>query len=57
MRCQACNAMLDEFESVRKNKATGEYYDLCSPCLYVVKETIWETEEAISLGPQEIPEE
>ena len=33
MRCQACDKNLNDWESVKKNKETGEYEDLCSKCL------------------------
>jgi hypothetical protein len=32
MRCAGCDRMLNSYESTRKNKTTGDYYDLCSPC-------------------------
>lgn len=32
MRCLACNAILTDYESTRKNKA-GEFIDLCSNCI------------------------
>ncbi len=32
MRCQGCDQMLNDYEATRKNKTTGEYYDLCGPC-------------------------
>lgn len=34
MRCKACNVALDDIESTRKDKQTGEYLDLCVKCLY-----------------------
>ena len=34
MRCKACNVALDDIESTRKDKQTGEYLDLCGKCLY-----------------------
>jgi hypothetical protein len=32
MRCQACNAELNDYEAVRKD-SNGEYLDICSQCL------------------------
>lgn len=32
MRCKACNVSLNDFESTRKSKNTGEYLDLCNTC-------------------------
>jgi hypothetical protein len=37
MRCNACNAALTDAESVRKNKTTGNYYDLCRDCYHEYK--------------------
>jgi hypothetical protein len=37
MRCRACNAELDDLESVRKDTETGEFLDLCSDCLSAVR--------------------
>ena len=45
MRSQACNVMLDQFEEVRKDRATGEYYDLCNECLGTVKQSVFELQE------------
>lgn len=38
MRCLACNQVLNEFESTRKSKETGEFVDLCNSCYTHVKE-------------------
>jgi len=32
MRCKACNAELNNFESTRKSAVNGEYLDLCNTC-------------------------
>lgn len=40
MRCKACNVVLTEFESVRKD-TNGEYTDLCSLCLSTLKDTVF----------------
>ena len=37
MRCQACDKNLNDWESVKKNDATGDYEDLCSRCLNSVR--------------------
>ena len=36
MRCQACDKNLNDWESVKKNKETGEFEDLCAKCLNAV---------------------
>lgn len=33
MRCRACNTMLSDAESVRKDRLTGEYLDMCIDCI------------------------
>ena len=40
MRCKACNAALTDAESVRKNKTTGHYYDLCRECYHEYKNNL-----------------
>lgn len=40
MRCQACDILLSDYESTRKNITTGEYIDLCNKCYSYVKDTI-----------------
>jgi hypothetical protein len=45
MRCKACNVALDDIESTRKDKQTGEYLDLCGKCLYG-----YEDEETVDTG-------
>lgn len=32
MRCIACDKDLNDFESTRKSKETGEFLDLCNHC-------------------------
>ena len=32
MKCRSCNVLLNDYESTRKNKQTGDYYDLCGQC-------------------------
>lgn len=33
MRCQCCDRMLNDFESTRRLKSTGEFADLCNKCV------------------------
>lgn len=40
MRCLSCNVALTDAESVRKNKETGKYYDLCADCYHAYKENL-----------------
>lgn len=45
MRCKACDVLLNDIEIVRKDKATGEYLDLCTGCFEVSETTVWEMTE------------
>ena len=40
MRCKACNKALNEFESTRKSRESGEYIDLCNDCYTYVKDEL-----------------
>ena len=40
MRCKACNTLLDDIESTRKDNH-GRYVDLCSVCHNVSLATEW----------------
>jgi len=41
MRCQACNAELNDYESTRKDD-NGQFIDFCSDCFSEVKVALWE---------------
>ena len=43
MRCKACDVILDDTETVKKD-ANGVHYDLCTDCLTVSIATHWELE-------------
>jgi hypothetical protein len=43
MRCKACNTLLDDIESTRKDNQ-GRYVDLCSVCHNVSLATEWDIE-------------
>lgn len=32
MRCKACDKMLNDYETSRKDRLTGEFLDLCGTC-------------------------
>lgn len=36
MRCLSCDCELNDFESTRKHKVTGEYIDMCTRCFKTV---------------------
>lgn len=45
MRCYACDCELNDFESTRKSKTTGEYLDLCEDCFTPIADEFIENEE------------
>lgn len=40
MHCLACNTLLSDFESTRRNANTFEFVDLCNSCFKEVKHII-----------------
>ena len=40
MHCRACDELLNDFESTRKNKYTHEFIDLCNRCFDAIKGTV-----------------
>jgi len=40
MHCRACDTMLSDFESTRRNANTFEFVDLCNSCFKEVKHII-----------------
>jgi hypothetical protein len=53
MRCAACNANLTDFESSIRSDRTGNYLDLCSPCLSYIREVIVTSENFLLYNPEE----
>ncbi len=43
MRCRACNVILDDLETLKKD-ARGVHYDMCTECLTVSISADWELE-------------
>jgi Zn-finger nucleic acid-binding protein len=43
MRCKACDVILDDVETAKKD-ANGVHYDMCTECLTVSIATHWELE-------------
>lgn len=46
MRCRACDVVLNEREVTKKDKGTGEYFDMCSDCYDAYKEALNELADA-----------
>lgn len=49
MRCLACNCILSDFESTRKNEETGQYEDLCNECFAVSNDAVVEHEDMLEI--------
>lgn len=47
MRCKACDVILDDLETLKKD-SRGLHYDLCTECLTVSIATHWELENTES---------
>ena len=56
MRCCACDRNLNNFESTRKNKTTGDYLDLCNKCYSTVQQDL-STDIREDLPEDEIPDD
>jgi hypothetical protein len=48
MRCKACDVILDDLETLKKD-ANGVHYDMCTECLTVSIATHWELENTESI--------
>lgn len=48
MRCKACDVILDDVETVKKD-AAGVYYDLCTECLTASIAASWELDNMESI--------
>lgn len=40
MHCVCCDRLLNDFESTRKSKVTGDYLDMCNKCYSSVQEDL-----------------
>jgi hypothetical protein len=40
MRCTCCDRLLNDFESTRKSKTTGEYLDTCNKCYSFIQQDV-----------------
>jgi len=56
MHCVCCDKILNDFESTRKSKTTGEYLDMCNRCYTTVAEDI-PVVNRDNLEPYEIPDD
>ena len=48
MRCKACDVILDDLETLKKDNR-GEHYDLCTECLTASVAAHWELENMESI--------
>ena len=56
MRCTCCDRLLNDFESTRKSKTTGEYLDICNKCFSTIQQDL-DTDIRNDLPEDEVPDE
>jgi cytochrome c1 len=56
MRCTCCDRLLNDFESTRKNKSTGEYLDMCNKCHSIIQDDI-QTVDRTDLSIEDVPDD
>ena len=56
MRCTCCDRLLNDYESTRKSRTTGEYLDMCNKCFAMVEDSI-ETIDRTDFSEGDIPDE
>ena len=56
MRCTCCDRLLNDFESTRKSKTTGDYLDMCNGCISSVADQL-ETIDRTDFNEGEVPDE
>lgn len=56
MRCVCCDRLLNDFESTRKSKTTGDYLDMCNGCVASVQDQL-ETIDRTDLQENDVPDE
>ena len=54
MRCVCCNANLNDYESTRKSKVSGDYLDMCNRCFDF---TDIDAEDRDDLPSYEVPDD
>lgn len=56
MRCTCCDRLLNNFESTRKSKSTGEYLDMCNTCYTTIADDLAVVNRT-DLEPNDIPDD
>ena len=56
MRCCCCDRLLNDFESTRKSKTTGDYLDMCNKCFSTVSEDLAVVNRT-DFEPNDIPDD
>ena len=56
MRCTCCNRLLNDFESVRKSKTTGEFLDVCNKCYTTIASDV-PSSSSNTYEPNDIPDD
>lgn len=56
MHCSCCDRLLNDYESTRKSKTTGEYLDICNKCYTSIAYDVPSVARD-NLEPNDIPDE
>lgn len=56
MHCSCCDRLLNDYESTRKSKTTGEYLDMCNKCFKQVELDI-DAEDRKDLYAYDVPDD
>lgn len=56
MHCSCCDRLLNNFESTRKSKSTGEYLDMCNTCYATIADDLAVVNRT-DLEPNDIPDD
>lgn len=52
MKCVACDDILSDFEASIRSSNTGEYFDMCSPCLSHIRSVLETSENFLLYDPE-----
>lgn len=56
MHCSCCDRLLNDFESTRKSKSTGQYLDTCNKCMSMITDDV-KVMDRDDFDPYEIPDD
>lgn len=56
MHCSCCDRLLNDYESTRKSRTTGEYLDVCNKCYTSIASDVPSMSRE-NLEPNDIPDD